>query len=90
MWAHILREQLAVTEVEFWACVEDGTRPDRGGPAEERPGLPYYLFRQLTEAVGLPAERAAGMSLAAATEEIARYWQQLAADAERSEPPPRS
>jgi len=33
MWAHILRDQLAVTEPEFWACVNDGELPDRGAAA---------------------------------------------------------
>lgn len=32
MWAHILRDQLDVEEAEFWACVLDGTLPDRGAP----------------------------------------------------------
>ena len=32
LFAHILRDQLAVTEKEFWACVRDGTVPNRGGP----------------------------------------------------------
>lgn len=40
LWQVILREQLQVTEGQFWACVRDGTRPDRGiitepGPSAE-------------------------------------------------------
>jgi hypothetical protein len=34
LWAHILRDQLHVTEAEFWACVENQVRPDRGAATE--------------------------------------------------------
>src|SRR5256885_17060814 len=33
MWKHILRDQLDVDEPSFWACVQDGVKPDRGTPA---------------------------------------------------------
>src|SRR3954469_23640834 len=33
IWSHILRDQLQVSEAEFWRCVRDGTGPDRGAPA---------------------------------------------------------
>jgi hypothetical protein len=36
LWAHILRDQLAVSEAAFWACVLDGVLPTRGAP-ELRP-----------------------------------------------------
>jgi len=36
MWAHIWRDQLAVGEAAFWACVNEGTAPDRGGARERR------------------------------------------------------
>ena len=32
LWSHVLRDQLDVSEQEFWACVRDGTRPARGVP----------------------------------------------------------
>jgi hypothetical protein len=32
LWSHILRDQLGVSEEEFWACVRDGIKPDRGVP----------------------------------------------------------
>jgi hypothetical protein len=37
LWQVILREQLQVTEEQFWACVRDGTRPDRGIITESGP-----------------------------------------------------
>jgi hypothetical protein len=30
LWQTILREQLQVTEEQFWACVIEGTRPEHG------------------------------------------------------------
>ena len=30
IWSHILRDQLAVTEGEFWDCVNDSVLPNRG------------------------------------------------------------
>jgi hypothetical protein len=37
LWRVILREQLQVSEEQFWACVRDGTRPDHGIITEPRP-----------------------------------------------------
>lgn len=41
MWAHILRDQLDVTETEFWSCVKNKVKPHRGEvvqpPAEAIP-----------------------------------------------------
>jgi hypothetical protein len=34
LWRTILREQLQVTEEQFWACVNEGTRPKREIPSE--------------------------------------------------------
>ena len=34
LWRTILREQLQVTEKQFWVCVNEGTRPEREIPTE--------------------------------------------------------
>ena len=34
LWRTILREQLQVTEEQFWACVNEGARPEREIPSE--------------------------------------------------------
>lgn len=51
MWSHILREQLDVGAPSFWACVRDGTLPDRGAPKRTDPAkaVPLYLVRALTD-----------------------------------------
>lgn len=73
MWTHILRDQLDVTEDEFWACVNDRAVPSRGRQPQPGPSLPAWLVRSLLDA-GLPAEEIAAMDEARAKERIARIW----------------
>lgn len=49
MWSHILKQQLEVTQEEFWNCIRDKTLPDRGfAPMEAPPqSLPLFLLREL-------------------------------------------
>lgn len=47
IWAHILRDQLEVTEPAFWDCVQHGTLPDRGKltpPATSIPADVVFLL----------------------------------------------
>lgn len=37
LFAAILRDQLQVTEEQFWACVRQGVKPPRPGATRERP-----------------------------------------------------
>jgi len=32
LWSHILPDQLEVDQATFWACVQEGKKPDRGAP----------------------------------------------------------
>lgn len=50
-WNHILRNQLQVTEPEFWACARGKQVPDRGEPksVEPKKSVPLYLVRELTK-----------------------------------------
>lgn len=74
MWAHILRDQLDVTDDAFWACVDDGVVPARGTPdrGDER-SLPLWLVAQLTDA-GVPMAELATMSEAQAKSRLAAIW----------------
>jgi hypothetical protein len=75
MWAHILRDQLQVTESVFWACVSDGVLPARSAPAPRHPrALPLHLLNELISRVGLSPEVAAQLSLEQAVETLADYW----------------
>lgn len=73
MWSHILRDQLAVSEAEFWACV-DGEKPDRGSPAVLPESLPAELVYLLIHRVGVPEEEVVAMSKEQAVGRLNAYW----------------
>lgn len=74
MWAHILRNQLAVDESTFWTCVVDKLRPDRGQRSTPREALPADLVHLLIHRVGLNDAEVALMSKEAAIERLNQYW----------------
>ncbi|WP_199757503.1 hypothetical protein [Micromonospora sp. Llam0] len=74
LWSHILRDQLHVSEPEFWSCVRDGVRPDRGIPEPPAEALPADLVYLLITRVGLDESVVAAMSKAEAVERLNRYW----------------
>lgn len=77
MWAHILRDQLRVTEEQFWACVNDGVLPKREQVVvDEQPGklLPLGLTQQLKKVLGLNDGEIAGMTRDEALERIIRFY----------------
>ncbi|MFF8868405.1 cytotoxic translational repressor of toxin-antitoxin stability system [Streptomyces sp. NPDC015139] len=74
MWQHILRVQLEVEEADFWACVKDGVRPDRGAPEQPKASVPVSLAYQLIHKVGLPEKAVARMSKQEAVERMNKYW----------------
>lgn len=75
LWAHTLRDQLQVSAEAFWACVQNGVRPDRGGPALVPAGaVPADLVHLLIHRVGLPEAEVADMSKAGAIARAQRYW----------------
>lgn len=74
IWSHILRDQLHVTEAEFWACVKDKKRPDRGEPKVPREALPADLVHLLITRLGLSDAEIAGMGKADAITRMQEYW----------------
>ena len=76
LWKPILRDQLEVTEEEFWACVNDGVRPDRGGPEAEPPpnALPAQLVHQLIHQAGVTEDEVAKMTLPEAMAAMTAFW----------------
>jgi hypothetical protein len=55
-----LRDQLAVTEPEFWSCVEDGIKPNRGEPEIPLEALPADVVYLLITRVGLDETTVSG------------------------------
>lgn len=74
LFAHILRDQLAVTNKEFWACVTDGIVPARGVPVKTAASLPADLVHLLVHRVGIPEADVAQMTRAEAVERAQRHW----------------
>jgi hypothetical protein len=74
LWSHILRDQLGVSEEEFWTCVRDGVKPNRGVPEAPPEALPADLVGLLITRVGLADSEVAAMSKAEAVERLNRFW----------------
>ncbi|MFB9721369.1 hypothetical protein [Planobispora longispora] len=74
IWAHILRDQLDVTEDEFWKCVKEGEKPDRGVPPVPAESLPADLVHLLIAKVGLPEAEVAQMTREVAIARLQRFW----------------
>lgn len=72
----ILRDQLDVTEPEFWSCVKDTVRPVREATEPEIPptALPAGLVDQLIRQAGIPESDIAAMTLTEAIAKLAEYW----------------
>jgi hypothetical protein len=75
IWAHILRDQLQVTDAEFWACINKGQLPDRGADVEApAEAIPVDVVRLLVDRVGLTTQQVRGMSPDEAIARLNRYW----------------
>ena len=78
LWKTILRDQLEVTEDQFWACVKDKERPNRGQDAQPTSGssLPAGLVYQLIHIARLPEAHVKGLTLDQANAVMAEHWSQ--------------
>ena len=74
IWSHILRDQLNVTEDEFWKCVHDGIVPKRGTPETPAEALPAELVFLLKNRVGLTETEIAALSKDEAVARLNQYW----------------
>ena len=74
LWSHILRDQLDVDQATFWACVQDGTKPDRGVPQPPAGALPADLVHLLLTRVRLSEAEVAAMSKDQAIARMQQYW----------------
>ena len=74
LWSHILRDQLEVSEAQFWACVRNDGVPDRGVRPIPADALPAELVHLLTSRVGLSDSDVAAMDKTEAVARLNRYW----------------
>jgi hypothetical protein len=77
LWPHILRDQLAIGEEEFWACVEKGKLPDRGKPQQPRAAIPSEVVHQLVVRFRVPEDEVARMTKAEAIARLQQLWGEL-------------
>jgi len=76
MWAHILSDQLDVDAATFWACVQDGVKPDRGQRHPVGETLPAELVYLLRKHLRLSDAELAEMSRQDAIERMSRFWEE--------------
>lgn len=74
VWAHILRDQLVVSADEFWACVDDGVKPERGQPPAPAETIPAAVVAVLLRDLRLSEAEVARMSRARAIARATDYW----------------
>jgi hypothetical protein len=74
LWAHILRDQLEVTNDEFWECVSDGILPNRGIPAHISEAIPLAVIRTLINEAHIPEPEVKAMSKDQAIARLAEFY----------------
>jgi hypothetical protein len=75
MWAHILREQLRVSEDEFWTCVREKKVPRRSRGEPIMASIPAGVVAQLLSH-GVEESAVRLMSRAEAIERLNLIWSQ--------------
>jgi hypothetical protein len=75
LWDHILRDQLDVTEDEFWTCAKDRQRPDRSpASAEPENALPLGLVLALQRDLGLSEDELKKITKDDAVARLNEHW----------------
>ena len=74
VWSHILRDQLEVTNDEFWACVDQGTRPDRGGATPPPDAIPAGVIRTLVREAHIPETEVRALTKEQAIARLAKFY----------------
>jgi hypothetical protein len=73
----ILRDQLDVSADEFWACVREGLKPDRGGQiTPEAEALPLEIVHMLINSAGYSESQVARMTRTEAIGALNTHWSQ--------------
>lgn len=75
LWSRILKDQLEVSEEEFWNAVRDSVRPVRSQPdVQDRRGIPLGVAHKLSTLVGLSAEELSTTTPEEAIERLNAFW----------------
>lgn len=76
LWSHILRDQLQVSESEFWDCVENGIKPARSATREAGTGVPAQVIYHLVTTFQIPESVVAAMTRQEAIAHLDELWSQ--------------
>lgn len=74
LWAHILRDQLDVTNTEFWNCVDHSIVPIRGITQITRETIPLSIIKTLVNEAGLSESEIKAMTKAQAVTRLSKYY----------------
>jgi len=75
--AHIRRDQLDVTEPEFWSCVRDGQKPNRGAPAAPpAEAIPLGVVQALIQVLHIPEAEVMTMTKGEAVRRLTESYSQ--------------
>lgn len=74
MWNHILRDQLCVSEAEFWNCVNNGVLPQRSQVKTSTESIPVGVAYKLINVVGLDEGTVSTMTKQEAIDRLNEYF----------------
>jgi hypothetical protein len=75
LWNHILKDQLKVTEQEFWECLKNKVLPKRGmAPEPSAEPLPTEVVWALINRVGLSEAEVGKMPKQEAVDRLNTFW----------------
>ncbi|UFS96178.1 hypothetical protein [Nocardia huaxiensis] len=77
LWCQILKDQLEVTEAQFWACVNDRVRPARTSEAitiPDKEPIPLGVVEKLMRLVHLTSEEIEEMTKDQAVARLNQFW----------------
>ena len=87
VWSHILRDQLDVTEAEFWACVRDGVKPERGAARAPKEAVPVEIVYLLVNRAGIAEAEVAKLGKDEAIARLNQYWAELGSSSDQASGP---
>ena len=87
LWSHILRDQLKVSEDEFWDSVDNGVRPTRGVLHVPSNSLPAELVYQLVVKFRVPEADVAALDKERAVSLLQTLWLHGTANPAEGKPP---
>ncbi len=74
IFAHILREQLQVSEEGFWDCVIHQVVPNRGQPQPAAETIPLGVIRILSQEARIPEAEVRAMTKAEAIARVGEFY----------------